>query len=294
MRAARTVLSAVCILLGSVLIAVWAVSSVALSALENGTVVDKAAVAAIDSPAVRESIASAMGDRALAALGSAGVDTQAPGVEAAVRAALTAAARSNALGALLASQITAVREQFVAALQDTAALGRPIDVSIDVSQLLNEKVSSLPVVGAALPTVTVAPVSVEVLSVQRADDARRAYDWMTIAASRFLWLGLAVFALGVVVSPRRRWFFAKVALALAVMSGGAWAVLTYADAATVGRWMPGGSGGAVAGVLGAVIATEGGPSLARRMAIVAIAAIIVAGILFAVAWSARPPREVRR
>jgi len=295
---ARTLVSAVCIVLGSLLIAVWAASWVALSALENGTVVDSAAATAIDSPVVREQIASAMGDQAVAALGRAGVDTAAPGLEVTVRAALTAAARSSAFGELLASQISVVREQFVAALQDSDADGRPITVSINVTDFFNEKMSSAPVVGSLLPNVTVPPVSVEVLGAQKADDARRAYDWMTIAATWFLWLGLGVLALGIVVSHRRRWFLAKVSLAIAAMSAGAWAILTFVDPATIIRWLPGGSGGAASGVVSAVIAAEAGPSLARRMAIVAIAAMVVAGILFALALalasSARPPRELRK
>ena len=135
-----------------------------------------------------------------------------------------------------------------------------------------------------LPDVTVPGVPVQVMDAQTADSARNAWHWLNIAKSWFGWLGLAFVALGILVSYRKRWFFAKLALAVAAISGVVWFVMTYAEPSRIAEFVP---GAGVADAIVTEIVRGVQNTVATAMGYVALGAMIVALVLFGLARRGR-------
>ncbi len=168
-------------------------------------------------------------DEVLKALDNAGINTDLLGLEAIVSNLVAAFVASDTFVDTVHAQTGSVREQTVDALN--AGGDGPITVTLDFSDQVNEKLAQIPVIGSALPTIAVPGVPVEVMDAQTADSARNSWHWLHIAKQWFGWLGLVFVAIGLLVSYRKRWFFAKVSLAVGVAAGAIWAAMTFHQSA---------------------------------------------------------------
>jgi len=272
--------SALCIVVGALLLATWGASTAALAALEDGTIIEDATARVIATEAAQNVVVEAGTDRVLEALAGVGVSTDIPGMRALVESLIASVVSSQGFADATHAQAAAVRQQVVKQLQDGGT--GPITVSLDFSVEVNAALTSLPLVGDSLPSVSVPPVPVEVMDAQTADAARTTWGWLETARAWCGWLGLGFLALGIVVSFRKRWYAAKVALAVAAMSAGAWLVLTWVDASTVATWLPG------EGLADAVlvdIADHAKANVASTMGWVALGAMMMAAVLLVLARS---------
>lgn len=279
-RAVRTVVAAVCILLGAALIAVWLASAAAL-----GTIDDSEAVASVAREvAMSEETHAAVSEQATAAvldaLESAGVDGI-PGVEAVVEAIVAAVVDSQSFADAVQAQAGAAGQQVLEGVRSGSG---PLVVTVDISDAVNERLETIPVVGPLLPDVVVAPIPVQVADAAAADQARSALDRLEWAARWAGWLGLGVIAVGFVVTTRRRWYVAKAAAAISAFCGLTWAAITFGDPAALAADIPGGIGGTAPGVVLDALARHAGPRVADAMAFAAIGAMIIAVVLLGAAW----------
>jgi len=167
MSALRTIASALCIVLGALLIATWAASTAALSAIEEGTVIEDATTKAIATDAAQQELVTNGTEVVLGALDQAGINSNIPGIEAITREIVDAVVESDAFANVVHAQTQSVREQVVEALESTTT--GPIVVTLDFSDEVNARLGQIPVIGGALPTVAVPGVPVEAMDADTAD-----------------------------------------------------------------------------------------------------------------------------
>jgi hypothetical protein len=268
----------VCIVIGALLIATWAASVATLDALEEGTIVEDLTAKAIETPKAREALVTVGTDKAVSALEDLGVNTSIPGLKLAISAIVEGIVSSDDFVALVHGQTASARMQLIDQLNEGGE--GPLVITFDFSDQVNAQLEKIPVIGPSLPDVTVQGVPVQIMDADTADTARTGWDWLHVAKAWFGWLGLGFLALGIVVSYRKRWFFAKVALAVGVISGLLWAAATYLSPQTLAERIPGG------GVSDAVIeeiAHHVKGRVTTTMGYVALGAMIVAVVLFTLA-----------
>lgn len=282
MKLLRTLASALCIVIGALLIATWAASTAALNAIENGTVIEDATAKAITTDLAQNALVEHGTDAVLDALDNAGFNTDILGFKALVSRAVDAVVSSDTFVEAVHAQTKSVREQLVDELN--AGGEGAISVTLDVSDQVNAKLEQIPVIGGALPAVTLPGVPVQVMDAQTADSARTAWKGLNLASNWFGWIGLVFVVLGIIVSFRKRWFFAKLALAVGVISGMVWLVMTVAEPATIAEFVP---GGGVADAVVVEIVRGAQNTVATAMGYVALGAMIVALALFGLASRAR-------
>ncbi|WP_084037905.1 hypothetical protein [Demequina sp. NBRC 110053] len=289
MRGLRTLVSALCILAGVLLVVAGAVSSIVVRAVEDGDAVRALAERAMDSDAVRSQVAAQVTEQALDALADAGVALDGPLIESAIGGALESAVESEGFRDALLEEADAAHEQFAAALTDPDRESAPLVLNVDVSGAVNARIDDIPVIGDVVPDTAVPPVAVEVLSADRFDAVRAAYGPVAWLAAWGVWSGLAVLGVGALVSHRRRWFPAKALLALAVACLIVAGVITVLGPETILRLVPGAVDGAYGSLWRDALTEEAAPVIVER-SLWAAAGAFVAALLaaaLAAAWGRR-------
>ncbi len=291
MRAFRTLLSAITILAGATLVVLWLVSWVAIRAVEDGSATESIVVVALKNPAVTDKIGVEIKDSAFAALSDRGIDLDVWGVGDAAAESISDLARTAEFRDSVLEQLQQAREELHDELTVPGRPPAPFDVQIDTSQLVNDRIDG--VTGAAIdvPNVSVAPVRIEVVSADTFEKARTGYARMEFAKRFFLWAGLALIALGMIVSTRKRWVIAKFLTAVAVFSLGAYAALVWIGPDRIAGWLPGGADGGWANVFGDVIANEALPAVTGNLLLASGIALVGAAVAALVGYVAGGSRH---
>lgn len=282
MKTLRTLASALCIVIGAVLIATWASSMAALNAIENGTVIEDVTARAITTERAQEALVDKGTALVLETLEEQGFNTDIPGIQGITEGVLAKIVSSDAFVNTVHAQTKSVREQMVAALNSGEE--GAISVTLDFSDQINALLQQIPVIGDSLPTLAVPGIPLEAMDAETAQTARSTWNWLHVAEDWFGWLGLLSLAAGIAISYRKRWFFAKVALAVGVISGLIWLVMTALEPQTIAERLPGG-GVADAIIVEMVHHVQG--TVATAMGYVALGAMIGALVLFSLAARGR-------
>lgn len=278
MKSLRTLASALCIVLGALLIATWAASTATLDAIENGTVIEDVTARAITTDRAQEALVDRGTELVLGALEEQGFNTDIPGIEGITAGILEKAVSSDAFVNTVHAQTKSVREQMIVALDSSEA--GAIYVTLDFSDQINALLEQIPVIGPSIPTIAVPGIPLETMDAQTAETARSTWSWLHIAQDWFGWLGLASLAAGIAISYRKRWFFAKVALAVGVFSGMIWLAMTALEPQTIAERLP---GGGVADAIIVEMVHHVQATVATAMGYVALGAMMVALVLFGLA-----------
>lgn len=286
----RTLISALAIVVGAVLIASWAVSNVVVNSVKDGTAVVSLATRLMDTPAVVNQISADLGDAAVDQLDVPVPDAVSAGIDSTVRESVDDLVHSEEFTSEVESQIGAAHSDFADALTEDAREPAPFVLYLDASPLVNDRIDAIPVVGSAAPDLALAPVPVEVLDAEAFEDTRTVYGLMEFAEQWFLWAGVALVLVGIVISPRKRWFIAKLLLSVGVLSLGVWAVLTFNDPQTVAGWLPGGESGAVGTVVVETFTSDATPSITQRMLWWGAISLAGSAVFALVAASMKPKR----
>lgn len=278
MSALRTWMSALCIVLGALLIATWAASWAALNSIENGTVIEDATARAIVTESAQTALVENATEQVLIALDAAGIDSTTPGIEGITQALIAAIVSSEGFVDLVHAQTKSIREQVVASLNGDET--GSITIELDLSPQVNDKLAQIPVIGDSLPEIAVPSIPVQVMDDATADRARTAWDALHFAKAWFLWIGLAFVALGILVSHRKRWYFAKLFLAIGVIAGVLWLLLTAFEPQTIAERIAG--GGVVDAVIVEIVSHAQG-TVVTTMGWVAVGAMMVSLVMFGLA-----------
>lgn len=279
MRLLRTIISALCILAGALSIVGWAISSVAVDAVEDGSAVIGFTDRALDSEAVQDTIAGSMTDEVAAWLEERGVSLDALGAVDTVQDLFKALVETEAFQALVTDQAEAARQQIADALTDEARSPAPLVIVVDADSLVAERLEGVAVLGTVSDAVDIAPVEVVVMDADTFEQARDAYGLMELAAQYGLWAGIGLVVVGLLVSPRRAWFLPKLLLAVGVLALLAWGVVQMMGVDGVLFVLPGGPDGALGSVVGGLLSEESGDALMQRTLWVGLGALAGAAVL---------------
>jgi len=279
----RTLISALSILVGALLVATWAVSQFVVGAVEDGTAAQRITAGVLSSPLALSQISGELGDAAVAKLDTGLVDVEALGLDEPIRNAITGVVNSEAFSAAVQTQVALSHDQLENELTDDDRVPAPLVLNIDVSSLINDGIDEVPAVGAVAPDVSLSPVPVQLLSADDFEDARTTYRFMQFAAAWFLWAGIALMVLGMLISSRKRWFPAKALLAVGVFSLSVWALLTWTDPETIAGWLPGGETGSVGTIIVNAFTEESAGAIAGRMMWWGVISLVAAALFALVA-----------
>jgi len=279
----RTLISALSILVGALLVAAWAVSQFVVGAVEDGTAAQRITAGVLSSPVALSQISVELGDAAVSKLDTGLVDVEALGLDEPIRNAITGVVNSEAFSTAVQTQVALGHDQLENELTDDDRDPAPLVLNIDVSSLINDGIDEVPAVGAVAPDVSLSPVPVQLVSADDFEDARTTYRLMQFAAAWFLWAGIALMVLGMLISSRKRWFPAKALLAVGVFSLGLWALLTWTEPETIAGWLPGGEGGSVGTIIVSAFTEESAGAIAGRMMWWGVISLVAAALFALVA-----------
>ncbi|MCB2414013.1 hypothetical protein LGT39_14270 [Demequina sp. TTPB684] len=291
MRALRTLASALAILAGATLVVLWLLSWMTIKAIEDGAATESIVLVALKNPEVTGKIGTEMRDRAFDALANQGVDLEVWGLGDTAAESITSLVETEEFRDSVLEQMESARGQLHDALTDAEREPGPFAVAFDTSDVINDRIDQIAVVGSELPELSVAPLRIEIVSAETFEKARTGYERVEFAERYFLWAGLALIVLGMIVSTRKRFVIAKFLAAVGVFSLGAYAALAWMGPDRIASWLPGGDDGGWARVLGDVVAEEALPSLTGRLLLAAAIALTGAAVATGIGMLAGGPRR---
>ena len=291
MNAFRTTVSALSIVIGVVLIALWALAQALVSMVEDGTAARAMTERALDSPALTAAVSADLSARTATALQDRGINVTALGLEGQLDQVMTRAVGSQIFREALLNQVENAHEQMADQLSDPTREPAPLSVSVDLSDTVNTRISELGGLATALPALDIPPVSVQVLEAERFEQARDAYDKALWLQTWGLWLGLGTLVVGGLVSHRRRWFAAKALFALAAVSLTVAGLVYFVGPQPLAGLLPGGEDGIWAELWRDVIGTEATAAVIERSLTIGGVALVGGLVAVAIAAAVGPRRR---
>lgn len=291
MRTFRTLLSALAIIVGATLVVLWLVSWVAIRAVEDGSATESIVVVALKNPAVTDKIGAEVTDRAFAALADRGIDLDVWGVGDAAAESISDLVDTEEFRDSVVEQLQEAREELHDELTAPDRPRAPFDIAINTSALVNDRIDGVTGAVIDVPDVSVAPVRIEVVSADTFEKARTGYSRMEFAKRFFLWAGLVLIVLGMIVSTRKRWVIAKFFAAVGVFSLGAYVALVWIGPDRIAGWLPGGADGGWGSVFGDVIANEALPAITGKLLLAGGIALLGAAVAALVGYIAGGSRH---
>ncbi|WP_062072029.1 hypothetical protein [Demequina sediminicola] len=282
MNAFRTLISALCILGGALLIVGWAVSSVAVKSVEDGSAISSIAEKAWAVPGVVTGISTQVQDQVLDTLSDRGFNAAALGVDDDIRSAVDSSVQSDLFQEALVAEVENAESEFLVALTAEDRPSAPFNVDVDVSSVINERIDDTEYLGDVAPDVAVPAASVEVMSAEAVDGARAGYASMVWLAAWGLWLGLGLLVLGILVSHRRRWFIAKALIAVGAVALAFGLIVRYVSPETILLFLPGGEGGVLGGMWQQTVTEDSADSIAQRSLLIGAGALVVSVVVMLV------------
>lgn len=280
MKLFRTAASAFLVFLGVMMIVTWAFSVKSVQAVESGEAAENLTATLLESPEVANLAADKATDQIHDQL-QAQFDSQ----QFELLWGLAEQPIHNAIVNVIGSDFVAdaaeksagrIEAGLVEALTQEDRPYGPLMLSVDVSPRINARIDQIPVVGTWLPNITVAPLETEVIEAQVFEDMRNAYGAAKAVAAWFIWIGLALVILGVYVSPRRRWFFAR---AMFVAGGLVLAIgftINAIGAHTIASFMPGGADGGLGTTVDSLLSDAAIPPITSLLLRLGSAALLLA------------------
>lgn len=290
MKVVRTFASAICILVGAALLVGWLAAYLVTRAVEDGAVSESAVRATLNNPVVMGQLVAQVDEQAVTALASAGVDVQTLGLSDSLHDLIGRLAYDERFVEALANEVNDAVDQLHSELTDPGRLPAPFVVSFDASASVNTQIDQLPAVGESLPDVALPPIDVELVSADQFEQARDGYAKLEYARSTFWWAGLACLALGLLVSPRRRYVVAKFLAAAGAMSLVIALALAVATPERIRAALPESLDATWGQMVTEALTSETLPELRFLLVIAGFGALFVGGVAAAIAYSTDPRR----
>lgn len=281
MNPLRTFISALSLLAAAVLIAGWALAQAVVGLVENGTAARTVTERALESPAVMSAVSSDLTDRTAQALSDRGLNLSALGLQGQLNQLIGAAVNSDVFRAALLAQVDQAHAQFAEQISAPHRHRAPLTLSVDLSDTVNARLTELGGPAAALPDLQVPPVNVQVMEAERFDQARNAYSTLLWFEVWGLWLGLTALAVGVLISHRRQWFFAKAFFGVGVIALGVGGIFTVLGPDTITTFLPGGVNGTWSTLWREVVGVDAADTVIARSLLVGAVAMVAALIAMA-------------
>lgn len=283
MRGGRSLVSALAIVTGAVLLVAWAISMVVIRAVDDGSAASTLLGRAFATPQVMDQVSGEVQAAASDQLADAGINLSLFGLDALLGEIVDRAVRSDVVRDAVTDQTVAAQAQVAGELRDPDRAPGPLVVSMDLTDTVNSRIDEAVPGTLSLPEVALPPVDVELMDAESFENARLWFRVMEVVAQYGGWVGAALILIGLVASSRRRWFLPRAAMAVGVLSLGLWAVLRFTE---LGRGEPAGDGqdeGLVARLSRTFVTEELTGIMETRALQVGLVAAVVAAVLSVVA-----------
>jgi hypothetical protein len=276
----RTIVASFLVLLGVMMIVTWGITSKSVEAIDNGQAAGKLTDKVLSSPAVAD-LAADKAEAQIYEQLSAQFDSRAFELvwgfaQEPIHDAIVSVIGSDFVANSAQAGADRAQAALVTALTEEDRPYGPLMLTIDISPRINARIDQVPVVGGIIPDITVPALEVEVIPADTFEDMRSAYSAAKAVATWFIWIGLALIALGVVVSPRRRWFLARSMLVAGVIVLAVGFAIGAMGAHTIARFMPGGTEGGLGTAVEDLLSDTAIPPIADLLIALGIAALILA------------------
>lgn len=279
MRGLRTVVSAICIIVGALTLVAWAVSAVSVRSVEDGTAVVGIARNALGHEIVQQTVTATLQSEAVQQIEEAGVDLDALGLEERVSALVATIVGSDSFANAVASQAETVQAQFSAQLTDALRDPAPLMFTMDLGTPLAERLSEVEMLDSVTDDLEIDEITFEALDAQTFESVRDVYALMEQINQYGLYVGLALIVIGFAVSPRRAWFLPKLLAVVAGVSLVGWALLYLMGPEGVAAILPGGADGAMGTMMLDVLTDETTPVIMERLLWVGLGSLAGAAVL---------------
>lgn len=291
MTTARTVMSAVSILLGVAIFAGWHVAHVVVGVVESGTTAREMTARALDSRSLVDAIGSDIAGVAGASLDDQGVDVAKLERDGHLAEVMTHIAGSPEFRVAILTQAQAAHAQVNDQLTDPSRPSAPLIISVDVSEVVRGGVGDLGGPAAALRSVELSPIDIRIVEADQFERVRDGYAAVRWAHTWGLWLSLGVLGVGYAISYRKRWFPAKVLCGIAGMSFGVAGAATLVGPEVFVRFLPGGEDSVGARLLLDVVGPQAFAIVIEKSVLVGGLALVGGLIAVAIGAVARKRRR---
>ncbi|WP_430869016.1 hypothetical protein [Demequina aurantiaca] len=280
MRSFRTFISAFLVLLGVMMIVSWAFASKTVDAVESGDAAANLTNAVLSSPEIADKAATTVTDKVHDEI-AAKVDSDAfellwTFAEQPIHDAVVSALGSDAVTNVAESGASKLQAGLVEALTDKDRVIGPLLLGVDVSPRVNARIDEIPFVGTLIPDVTVPPLELTVMEAEVFQDVHTVYSSAKFMSTWFIWIGLLLVALGVMTSPRRKWFLARSMLLAGVLVLAIGFTVNAFGAHTIAGLVPGGTEGGLGTTVDQLLSDTAIPTITGLLVKLGIAALVLA------------------
>ena len=282
MKVLRSLTAGLCILLGVLLIIVWALSYGVTKLVTDGDVVSSVATGALDNEEVTGLVVDQVDGHISAELEGQGINLDAIGLGGTLTGLITALVESDQFSTTIADAVGEAHSSFEEQLTDPDREPAPLVLSLDVGASITRTLSDTPLIGDAIGAAEVEPVEVPVMEAEPFERVRGVYKWIDRAARWAGWLGLTLLVVGLLVSPRKQWFLPKLFFGLGIASGFGYLSMWWLSADRLARLAPGGEDGAAADMARAVVSDDFLDRMQGRLLVAMLVCLAVALALFIV------------
>ncbi len=211
-----------------------------------------------------------------------GVDVASLGLQATLDDAVASAVASDGFQAGLADSVDAARADFADKLTSPDYDGKPLELSFDVSTIVNQTIASTPVLGALVPELTFDPIPVPVADANAFGKVRGTYGGIHRTATWAGWIALVLIGAGIALTPRKRWLIPLGLLWAGLGAGAVWVVLQWFTVDRIAATLPGGADGDLGSALIAFAKQDALDRFAHRVLVLALACLAGALVSFIV------------
>ncbi len=280
MKILRGFLAVVCLVLGVITLALWGASAMIVKTVEDGSVVTGIAQKVVDQPAVQSAITQKTQAFVNASLSQNGVDVASLGLQGTVDDAVAAAVASPAFQASLTGAIDGARADFAHQLTSPDFADAPLVVNLDISAIINQTISGIPVLGSLVPALTLEPLPVEVANADEFGKVRGGYGVIHFLATWAGWVALVLIVLGIALMPRKRWLIPLGLLFAGLGTGALWGALRWLTVDRIAGKLPGGRDGELGGALVRFAHQDSLDRFSHRVFLLAAACLVGALVSF--------------
>ncbi len=276
----RRFLAGICFVLGVIALALWGVSALVVKGVEDGTFVTSVAKKVLDQPQAKSYIAERTQALVNSTLTANGVDVAKYGLQGQLDDLVAATVTSTVFQDAIAQAVDAARAGIADQLTSDASEGRPLTISLDVSATLKRAIDGTPGLAGLVPNVTFQPLTYDVADANTFGKIRNVYSWIHTIASWAGWIGLALIAAGIALTPRKRWLIPLGLLWAGLSAGAVWAVLQFVTVDRLVGRLPGGADGELGSALTRVARQETLDSFASKALLVAVVCLVGAVLAY--------------
>ncbi|WP_084103380.1 hypothetical protein [Demequina sp. NBRC 110056] len=280
MRALRVITSAFLVLLGSMMMVVWALAVNTVASIEDGSAADQLTARVLESPATADLVADQvqrmLEERIEGQVGGIALEL----LDEEIRELVVSVVGSDLVTGALSAGADRVQNRLFDEVSDPERTPGPFVIAVDLGERVNGRIDEVPVVGPLIPDIDLPEYEVEVIDAATFEDVRTGYSALTFAATWFVWIGLALIVGGIAAAPRWRWFLPRALVGAGALGLAIAFALGAVGPSTLASFMPGGADGGAGVLVEDVVATTALGPIVDVLMVLGIVALGIAALFW--------------